>query len=43
VAGSFAFFSMFFLIFLKLFPIIAISEVKELEIHARAHGDGGAH
>jgi molybdopterin-containing oxidoreductase family membrane subunit len=43
VTGSFAFFSMFFLIFLKLFPIIAISEVKELEIHAKAHADGGAH
>ena len=32
------FFSMLFLIFLKLFPVIAISEVKELEIHERAHG-----
>jgi molybdopterin-containing oxidoreductase family membrane subunit len=43
VAGSFAFFSVFFLIFLKLFPVIPISEVKELEIHDRAHAHGGAH
>jgi hypothetical protein len=38
---------MFFLLFLKVFPIIAISEVKELEIHARdqarAQAQGGAH
>jgi hypothetical protein len=36
---------MFFLIFLKLFPIIAIAEVKELAIHARsniAHGGEAA-
>ena len=32
---------MFFLIFLKLFPIIAISEVKELAIHEKTHE--GAH
>ncbi len=43
VAGSFAWFSMFFLIFLKLFPVVAIAEVKELEIHAKAHQAGGAH
>jgi Ni/Fe-hydrogenase subunit HybB-like protein len=46
VTGSFAFFCMFFLIFLKLFPIVAIAEVKELVIHEKAHGDeshGGAH
>ncbi len=43
LAGSFAWFSMFFLIFLKLFPVIAINEVKELEIHERAHANGGAH
>jgi molybdopterin-containing oxidoreductase family membrane subunit len=46
VTGSFAFFCMFFLIFLKLFPIVAIAEVKELVIHGKAHGDeshGGAH
>ena len=41
VAGSFGFFCQFFLIFLKLFPIVAIAEVKEIEIHAKAHG--GAH
>src|SRR5262249_20231518 len=40
VAGSFSFFSIFFLIFLKLFPVIPISEVKELEIHDRAHARG---
>jgi len=43
VGGSFAFFSMFFLIFLKLFPIVAIAEVKEIVIHQRAHADEGAH
>jgi hypothetical protein len=44
VAGSFSFFSVFFLIFLKLFPVIPISEVKELIIHERAHAKGhGAH
>ncbi len=41
VAGSFAFFSVAFLIFLKLFPVIPMFEVKELEIHARDHE--GAH
>jgi len=40
VGGSFAFFSVAFLIFLKLFPVIPISEVKELEIHARCHAHG---
>jgi molybdopterin-containing oxidoreductase family membrane subunit len=39
VAGSFGFFSQFFLLFLKLFPVVAIAEVKELEIHAKAHGE----
>jgi molybdopterin-containing oxidoreductase family membrane subunit len=43
VAGSFAFFCMFFLIFLKLFPVIAIAEVKELAIHEKAHAPGGSH
>jgi molybdopterin-containing oxidoreductase family membrane subunit len=41
LAGSFCWFSMFFLLFLKMFPIIAITEMKELEIHAKDHG--GAH
>jgi Ni/Fe-hydrogenase subunit HybB-like protein len=41
LAGSFCWFSMWFLLFLKVFPVIAITEVKELEIHARDHG--GAH
>lgn len=39
VMGSFGFFCQFFLIFLKLFPVVAIAEVKELEIHAKAHGE----
>jgi Ni/Fe-hydrogenase subunit HybB-like protein len=45
LAGSFGFFSTLFLIFIKIFPVIAISEVKELAIHERAHahGHGGAH
>jgi molybdopterin-containing oxidoreductase family membrane subunit len=41
LAGSFALFAFAFLLFLKLFPVIAIAEVKELEIHEKAHG--GAH
>jgi molybdopterin-containing oxidoreductase family membrane subunit len=43
VGGSLAFFSMFFLIFLKLFPIVAIAEMKELLIHERSHTEKGAH
>jgi molybdopterin-containing oxidoreductase family membrane subunit len=43
LSGSFCWFSMFFLLFLKIFPIIAISEVKELDIHARDHAHGPAH
>jgi molybdopterin-containing oxidoreductase family membrane subunit len=37
LAGSFGFFCTFFLIFLKLFPIIAIAEMKEIAIHEKAH------
>ena len=40
LAGSFCWFSMFFLLFIKFFPIIAITEVKELAIHEK---HGGAH
>ena len=40
VAGSFGFFAMLFLIFIKLFPVIAISEIKELVIHEKIHGGG---
>jgi len=40
VIGSFSFFSIAFLLFLKLFPVIPISEVKELEIHAKSHAHG---
>ncbi len=43
VAGSFGFFAMLFLIFLKLFPVVAIAEVKEVAIHARMHAKGGSH
>jgi Ni/Fe-hydrogenase subunit HybB-like protein len=39
-AGSFGFFAMFFLLFIKVFPVIAITEVKELAIHEKAHGEG---
>ena len=42
LAGSFAFFAMFFVIFIKLFPVVAIAEVKELVIHEKAHHGGGA-
>ena len=41
VAGSFGFFCQFFLIFLKLFPVVAIAEVKEIEIHGKAHAEVG--
>jgi len=40
LAGSFALFAFAFLLFLKLFPVIAIAEVKELEIHEREHPKG---
>jgi molybdopterin-containing oxidoreductase family membrane subunit len=43
LAGSFSFFAMLFLIFMKVFPVIAISEVKELAIHEKAHAAHGAH
>ena len=43
VAGSFGLFCMLFLLFLKLFPVVAIAEVKELVIHEKAHGNGEAH
>ncbi len=35
--GTFGWFGLAFLIFLKLFPVVAIAEVKELEIEERAH------
>lgn len=41
LVGSFAWFSMWFLLFIKVFPVIAIAEVKELAIHDKVHG--GAH
>jgi len=40
LTGSFCWFSMWFLLFLKAGPIIAIAEVKELAIHERVHGGG---
>ena len=39
LAGSFCFFSMFYLLFIRAFPIIALAEVKELAIHERYHGE----
>ena len=42
MAGSFGFFSMLFLLFLKALPVVAIAEVKEITIHERMH-DEGAH
>ena len=38
LAGSFAFFFMWFLLFLRMFPAIAIQEVKELWYHDRREG-----
>jgi molybdopterin-containing oxidoreductase family membrane subunit len=43
LAGSFGFFAMLFLIFLKIFPVIAISEVKELDIHHKEHDSPKLH
>jgi len=34
---------MLFIIFLKVFPVIAISEIKEMAIHERAHAAEEAH
>jgi len=43
LAGSFTFFAMFFVIFIKLFPVIAVSEIKEIAIHRKSHAHEGAH
>jgi Ni/Fe-hydrogenase subunit HybB-like protein len=43
LAGSFGFFCTFFLIFIKLFPVVAIAEMKEIAIHEKAHGARGGH
>ena len=43
LAGSFGFFAMLFLIFLKIFPVIAIAEIKELEIHHKEHDSPDIH
>jgi molybdopterin-containing oxidoreductase family membrane subunit len=37
VAGSFSLFILLFLVFLKLFPVVAIAEVKEITIHEKEH------
>jgi hypothetical protein len=42
-AGSFGFFAQFILLFIKGAPFIAISEVKELAIHDRAHAKHASH
>ena len=39
LAGSFCWFGMWFLLSLKLLPVIAINEVKEQVIHERTHGE----
>ena len=41
--GSFSWFSLVFLVFCKVFPSIAISEVKEALPPPRKHGHGGGH
>ena len=43
LVGSFCWFSMFFLLFLKFLPIIAIAEMKELIIHKKAHAPQEVH
>jgi molybdopterin-containing oxidoreductase family membrane subunit len=43
LAWSFAWFGMFFIAFIKLFPVIAIAEMKELAIHEKDHAHGEAH
>jgi molybdopterin-containing oxidoreductase family membrane subunit len=43
VAGSFSLFALLFLLFLKLFPVVAIAEVKELVIHDKTHMDPRIH
>ena len=43
LVGSFCWFSMFFLLFLKFLPIIAIAEMKELIIHQKAHAPQEVH
>jgi len=39
LAGSFCWFGMWFLLFLKMFPVIAIAEMKELLIHDKQRGE----
>jgi molybdopterin-containing oxidoreductase family membrane subunit len=43
LAWSFAWFGMFFIAFIKIFPVIAIAEMKELAIHEKDHAHGEAH
>ena len=45
LVASFALFLTMFTIFLRLAPVVAIQEIKELwyEDRARAHGHGGGH
>jgi len=43
LVGSFCWFSMFFLLFLKFLPIIAIAEMKELIINKKAHAAQEVH
>jgi hypothetical protein len=39
LVGSFCWFGMWFLLFLKMFPVIAIAEMKELLIHDKQRGE----
>jgi len=43
LAGSFAFFAMLFLLFMKVLPVVAVSVNKKLAIHERAVASEGAH
>ena len=43
LVGSFSLFSFMFLLFLKIFPVVASTEVKELAIHEKEHAAGRAH
>jgi len=43
LAGSFGWFGMWFMLFAKSFPIVAIQEIKEMIPLPRKHGRGGHH
>ena len=41
--GSFGWFLMYFLLFARTFPVVAIQEIKEMIPYPRKHGGGGGH